>query len=153
MPFTLTMPKLSPTMEGGTITKWKKKEGDFVKAGDVLFEVATDKATVEHNALDEGWLKKILIQEGQEAIVNQAVAIFTEGKDESIEGYKPEGITPEKKVAPSDTAAAPASAEEKKEAPKAVAGGLQEPANPSSEIGVSMILSGPHLSSMPFVTL
>ena len=40
-------------------------------------EVATDKATVEHNALDEGWLRKILIQEGQEAAVNQPIAIFT----------------------------------------------------------------------------
>ena len=62
MPFTLTMPKLSPTMEEGTIAKWRKKEGEFVKAGDVIFEVATDKATVEHSALDEGWLRKILIQ-------------------------------------------------------------------------------------------
>lgn len=91
MPFTLTMPKLSPTMEEGTIAKWRKKEGDYVKSGDVLFEVATDKATVEHGALDEGFLRKILIQEGESAIVNQAVAIFTEKKDESIEGYKPEG--------------------------------------------------------------
>jgi hypothetical protein len=60
MPFTLTMPKLSPTMEEGTIAKWRKKEGDFVKAGEVLFEVATDKATVEYNALDEGFVRKIL---------------------------------------------------------------------------------------------
>ena len=97
MPFTLTMPKLSPTMEEGTITKWRKKVGDHVKAGDVLFEVTTDKATVEHNALDEGYLRKIIVEEGKEAIVNQAVAIFTETPDESIEGYVPEGI---KKEAP-----------------------------------------------------
>ncbi len=95
MPFTLTMPKLSPTMEEGTIAKWRKKEGDFVKAGEVLFEVATDKATVEHSALDSGYLRKILVQDGKSAIVNQAVAIFAEKKDESIEGYKPEGVTPE----------------------------------------------------------
>ena len=92
MPFTLTMPKLSPTMEEGTITKWRKKEGDFVKAGDTLIEVATDKATVEHSALDEGYLRKILVKEGQAAIVNQAIAIFTEKQEESIEGYQPEGI-------------------------------------------------------------
>ncbi len=78
MPFTLTMPKLSPTMEEGTIAKWRKKEGDLVKAGDVLFEVATDKATVEHNALDEGYLRKIIVKDGQTAVVNQPVAIFTE---------------------------------------------------------------------------
>lgn len=94
MPFTLTMPKLSPTMEEGTIAKWCKKENDYVKVGDVLFEVATDKATVEHSALDEGFLRKILIKEGESAVVNQAIAIFTEKKDESIEGYKPEGEAP-----------------------------------------------------------
>ena len=94
MPFTLTMPKLSPTMEEGTIAKWRKKEGDYVKAGDVLFEVATDKATVEHSALDEGFLRKILVPEGKSAIVNQAIAIFTLKKEESIEGYKPEGEVP-----------------------------------------------------------
>jgi pyruvate dehydrogenase E2 component (dihydrolipoamide acetyltransferase) len=81
-------------MEEGTITKWRKKEGDQIKAGDVLFEVATDKATVEHSALDEGWLRKILIREGQSAIVNQAIAICTEEKNESVEGYEPEGTKP-----------------------------------------------------------
>lgn len=91
MPTTLTMPKLSPTMENGTIVKWMKKEGDFVKAGEVLFEVATDKATAEYNALDDGYLRKILVGEQGQATVNQAVAIFTESKEESIEGYKPEG--------------------------------------------------------------
>ncbi len=111
MPFTLTMPKLSPTMEEGTIAKWRVKEGDLVKAGDVLFEVATDKATVEHAALDTGYLRKIIIKDGGSAIVNQAVAIFTVKKDESIEGYKPEGDVPQVK-----TAAAP-----KAEAPKATA--------------------------------
>src|SRR6185437_2501920 len=99
MPFTLTMPKLSPTMEEGTIVKWRKKEGELVKAGDVLFEVATDKATVEHSAFDEGFLRKIMVKEGQSAIVNQPVAIFTEKKNESIEGYKPEGVMPQAPVA------------------------------------------------------
>ena len=91
MPFTFTMPKLSPTMEEGTIAKWHKKEGDFVRAGDLVLEVATDKATVEHNALDEGFLRKILVKEGLGAVVNQPIAIFTEKKEESIEGYQPEG--------------------------------------------------------------
>jgi pyruvate dehydrogenase E2 component (dihydrolipoamide acetyltransferase) len=96
MPFTFTMPKLSPTMEEGTIAKWHKKEGDHVQAGDLLLEVATDKATVEHSALDGGFLRKILIKEGETAIVNQPLAIFTEKKEESIEGYKPEGAAPKK---------------------------------------------------------
>lgn len=92
MPFTLTMPKLSPTMEEGTIAKWRKKEGEYVKVDEVIFEVATDKATVEHSVLDAGWLRKILVKDGEEARVNQAVAIFTEKQEESIEGYKPEGV-------------------------------------------------------------
>lgn len=91
MPFTVTMPKLSPTMETGVIAKWHKKEGERVNAGDVLLEVSTDKATVEHTALDEGILRKILVEEGKEAAVNQPIAIFTEEASESIEGYSPVG--------------------------------------------------------------
>lgn len=114
-------------MEEGTIVKWRKKEGELVKAGDVLIEVATDKATVEHSALDEGWLRKILVKEGQSAILNQPLAIFTEKQDESIEGYKPEGVTPEVPKAPEPakkeevaSAAAPASAK--------LTGAMQQPA-------------------------
>ncbi len=92
MPFTLTMPKLSPTMEEGTIVKWHKKIGEYVKPDDVLFEVATDKATVEYSALDGGWLRQILIQEGKEAIVNQPVAVFTIDAKENIQDYRPEGV-------------------------------------------------------------
>ncbi len=105
MPFTFTMPKLSPTMEEGTIAKWHKKEGDFVAEGDLLLEVATDKATVEHNALDEGWLRKILVSEGKSATINQPLAIFTEKEKESIESYQ---------VKEPPKAAAPVAAEEKR---------------------------------------
>ncbi len=114
MPFTFTMPKLSPTMEIGVIAKWHKKEGDHIDAGEVVLEVTTDKATVEHSALDEGWLKKILVSEGEEAKVNQPIAIFTTENNESIEGYEPVGIqlegekpiVEEKAVEQSDTSQA-----------------------------------------------
>jgi pyruvate dehydrogenase E2 component (dihydrolipoamide acetyltransferase) len=139
MPFTLTMPKLSPTMEEGTIAKWRKKEGDYVKAGDVLFEVATDKATVEHNALDEGFLRKILIREGESAIVNQAIAIFTEKKEESIEGYQPEGEVAVK-AAPVATAAAIAP---KEPVPAPVAGALSQPAFTPEPPLQKYVFSGP----------
>jgi len=99
MPYTLTMPKLSPTMEEGTIAKWHKREGDYVEAGDLLLEVATDKATVEHSALDSGYMKKILVNEGDEAVVNQAIAVMTEDEKESIDGYEPEGIQVEEESA------------------------------------------------------
>jgi pyruvate dehydrogenase E2 component (dihydrolipoamide acetyltransferase) len=130
MPFTLTMPKLSPTMEEGTIVKWRKKEGEFAKAGEVLFEVATDKATVEHSALDEGWLRKILIKEGETAVVNQPIAIFTEKQEESIEGYQPEGEVPKPSPKLSELEPTPAKEEapaKEAAAPKAV-GAMQQPA-------------------------
>ncbi len=87
MPFVVTMPKLSPTMEKGVLVKWHKRLGDLVRAGDALFDVATDKATVEHTALDEGYLRQIIVQEGKEAYINQPIAIFTETKDENIDDY------------------------------------------------------------------
>ncbi|MGL4539565.1 MAG: dihydrolipoamide acetyltransferase family protein [Candidatus Rhabdochlamydia sp.] len=93
MPFTVTMPKLSPTMEEGSIARWLKNEGEYVEAGDPFIEIVTDKATVEHAALDAGWLRKILVQKNQTAQVNQAIAIFTEQEKESIEGYQPEGTS------------------------------------------------------------
>lgn len=108
MPFTVTMPKLSPTMEAGVIAKWHKAPGDKVESGDLLLEVSTDKATVEHNALDAGYLRKILVQEGSDAVVNQPIAIFTETADESIEGYSPEGV---QTVQPKAQVAAPQAAQ------------------------------------------
>lgn len=105
MPFTFTMPKLSPTMEEGVIAKWLKKEGEFVEAGEVLLEVTTDKATVEHTALDEGWLKKILVKEGSSAKVNQPIALFTAEESESIEGYLVEPIPSSKAETSSSQAA------------------------------------------------
>ena len=96
MPFTVTMPKLSPTMTEGIIAAWHKKPGDFVQAGDVLLEIATDKATVEHEALDEGYLRKILCEEGANIQVNAPLAVFTESADERIEGFAAEKEEPKK---------------------------------------------------------
>jgi pyruvate dehydrogenase E2 component (dihydrolipoamide acetyltransferase) len=126
MPFTLTMPKLSPTMEEGTLVKWTKAVGDFVETGDVLFEVATDKATVEHSALDEGWLRKIIVDEGGEARVNQAVAVFTEEKDEDIASYKPEGLAEEVREEVEELSVEPEAAKERKQV--VAAGAMSQPA-------------------------
>src|SRR5215471_11634003 len=83
MPTNILMPALSPTMEKGNLAKWLKKEGDKVKAGDVLAEIETDKATMEFEAIDDGTLGKILVPEGAENIaVNQPIAILLEeGED------------------------------------------------------------------------
>lgn len=127
MPFTLTMPKLSPTMEQGTIVKWHKKEGDKVEDGDLLFEVATDKATVEHNAIDAGILRKILVPEGSDATVNQAVAIFTETADESIEGYQPKGQAPQESGEPKEDLQAAPSEQKEKRATKTTGTSMAQP--------------------------
>jgi pyruvate dehydrogenase E1 component beta subunit len=89
MPVQVLMPALSPTMEEGTLAKWVKKEGDTVESGDVIAEIETDKATMEVEAVDEGKLGKILVQEGTEGVaVNTPIAlILSDGEDESaLEG-------------------------------------------------------------------
>ncbi len=85
MSFTLTMPKLSPTMEEGQIVKWHKREGEFVSVGELLLEVASDKATLEFNALDEGWLRRILVKEGESAQVNAVLAVMSAQENELLE--------------------------------------------------------------------
>ena len=85
MPIEVLMPALSPTMEAGKLAKWLKKEGDSVKSGDVIAEIETDKATMEVEAIDEGTLGKILVDEGSEDVkVNTLIAlILGEGEDAS----------------------------------------------------------------------
>jgi pyruvate dehydrogenase E1 component beta subunit len=71
------MPALSPTMEKGTLAKWFKAEGDQVKAGDVIAEIETDKATMEVEAVDEGTLGQILVPEGTaDVAVNTPIAVI-----------------------------------------------------------------------------
>ncbi|PZO88143.1 MAG: pyruvate dehydrogenase complex dihydrolipoamide acetyltransferase, partial [Micavibrio aeruginosavorus] len=79
------MPALSPTMTEGNLAKWHKKEGDTVKAGEVIAEIETDKATMEVEAVDEGVIGKILIPAGTQAVkVNELIAILLEeGEDAS----------------------------------------------------------------------
>lgn len=77
------MPKLGLTMESGTIEKWHKKEGDKVEEGDVLFEVMTDKVSLEVEAYNSGYLKKIVRSEGEEVPVTEVVAYIGE-KDEEL---------------------------------------------------------------------
>ncbi len=71
----ILMPALSPTMEEGTLAKWLVKEGDTVKAGDVIAEIETDKATMEVEAVDEGVIQSILVPAGSENVkVNTPIA-------------------------------------------------------------------------------
>ncbi|MGE0233745.1 MAG: biotin/lipoyl-containing protein, partial [Flavobacteriaceae bacterium] len=75
MPIDILMPALSPTMEEGKLSKWMKKAGDTVSAGDVIAEIETDKATMEVEAVDEGTIGDILVEEGTEGVkVNTVIA-------------------------------------------------------------------------------
>ena len=76
----ITMPSLSPTMEEGKIVSWIKNVGDEVLSGEVLFEVETDKATMEYEAPEDGFLVKILCEKDQTVKVNDLVAIISESK-------------------------------------------------------------------------
>ncbi|XP_077235904.1 dihydrolipoamide acetyltransferase, long form protein [Tasmannia lanceolata] len=79
----LEMPALSPTMNQGNIAKWRKKEGDKIEVGDVICEIETDKATVEFECLEEGFLAKILVPEGSKDVaVGQPIAITVEDPDD-----------------------------------------------------------------------
>jgi pyruvate dehydrogenase E2 component (dihydrolipoamide acetyltransferase) len=83
MPSNILMPALSPTMEKGNLAKWLKQEGDTIKAGDVIAEIETDKATMEVEAVDEGILAKILVPSGTEDVaVNDLIGVIaSDGED------------------------------------------------------------------------
>ncbi|GAI37616.1 unnamed protein product, partial [marine sediment metagenome] len=88
------MPKLGMTMEKGIVEKWLKKEGDYIKKGESLLEIMTDKVTIEVESYHTGYLKKILAEEGEEVPVTEVIAYIGE-EDEKI----PEEIV-RKKIAP-----------------------------------------------------
>ncbi len=96
----ILMPALSPTMTEGTLSRWLKKEGENVRAGDVIAEIETDKATMEVEAVDEGVLGRILVQDGTEGVkVNEPIAILVD-QGEAVPAAAP--------AAPRPAAAAPA---------------------------------------------
>lgn len=119
------MPKLSPTMEEGLLSRWLKKEGDRVSMGEPLAEIDTDKATMEMQALTSGVLRKILINEGESAPLGQLIAIVGE-PDEDISALL--NKVPAKTSAPvavTQPAAAEAQTETAAEKPIAAGNGKQ----------------------------
>ena len=86
MSIKILMPALSPTMTDGILQKWLVKVGDKVKAGDLIAEIETDKATMEVEAVDEGVVKELLFKEGHDSIaVNTPIAILDSGDNESTD--------------------------------------------------------------------
>lgn len=89
MPTEILMPALSPTMTEGKLARWLKQAGDSVKAGDVIAEIETDKATMEVEAVDEGVLDKILVNEGTENVaVNTPIAVLRGDEDGDAANHK-----------------------------------------------------------------
>jgi pyruvate dehydrogenase E2 component (dihydrolipoamide acetyltransferase) len=86
MPIKILMPALSPTMTEGNLVKWHKKVGDKVKSGDLLAEIETDKATMEVEAVDEGIIGKLVVEEGAQGVaINSVIAVLLEkGEDKSV---------------------------------------------------------------------
>ena len=135
MPTEILMPALSPTMTEGRLAKWLKNKGDVVKAGDVIAEIETDKATMEVEAVDEGKLTEILIPAGTDGVkVNTPIALL-QGEDE-----KP-GAAPPRKPTPTVPSPAPNSAQaEVAASPTPPPAATHKPAAP---VGVEPEITGP----------
>ena len=130
MAINILMPALSPTMTEGRLAKWLVKEGDAIKAGDVMAEIETDKATMEFEATDEGTLGRILVPAGTDGVaVNTPIAVLL------ADGEKA-GAAPASKTAPAVVAAVPA----------AVAPALVPAAAPTVAAAVA---SGPRVIASP----
>ncbi len=98
----ILMPALSPTMTEGKLAKWLKKEGETIKAGEVIAEIETDKATMEVEAVDEGKLTKIVVPEGTEGVqVNSVIAVLNGDGSAAAPAPKPAEVkAPEKAPEP-----------------------------------------------------
>ncbi len=129
MPTKILMPALSPTMEKGNLAKWLKQEGDTIKAGDVIAEIETDKATMEVEAVDEGTLAKIVVPAGSEDVAVNALIglIAAEGEDPKEVAASGAGAAD----APAKAAPAPAKEDGKGEE-KAPPPPSSSPASPAS---------------------
>lgn len=111
----IEMPKLSDTMESGTLVSWKKNEGDAVEPGEVLAEVESDKATMELEAFDRGILRKIIAKVGESIPIGKPLAIVSESADENIDamlaGLEGDGGKPTETPAPQAAEAKPETAQ------------------------------------------
>jgi pyruvate dehydrogenase E2 component (dihydrolipoamide acetyltransferase) len=135
----LVMPRLSDTMEEGTIGRWMVKEGDSFSEGDVLAEIETDKATMEFQAYDAGTVLRILVSDGESAALGAPIAIVGE-QGEQVDGSAP---APEAKEEPASEQPAPeqtAEVEEPETAPAAAAP-APRPASNGSTAGAALRVS------------
>ena len=105
MPIEIKMPALSPTMEEGTLAKWLVKVGDKVSSGDIMAEIETDKATMEFEAVDEGTIALISVEEGAEGVKVDTVIATLAGEGEDADAAPAPAPKAEAKPAPDPTPA------------------------------------------------
>jgi pyruvate dehydrogenase E1 component beta subunit len=140
----ILMPALSPTMEEGKLAKWHVKEGDVVKAGDILAEIETDKATMEFESIDAGRIARLLVPEGTEAVkVNAPIAEL------AVEG--------EAAAAPASRAAPPAQPKPSSPSPLAEGAAKAPAASPPAPVrsgnGSAAIAEIPHGTELVTMTV
>ena len=141
MPTQILMPAISPTMEEGKLAKWHVKDGDAVKAGDILAEIETDKATMEVEAVDEGTLASILVAEGTDNVkVNTPIAVLgVDGEDDVGEARAEARRIPAKENGQAKPAAATAEAPAKPAAIPAAPKAEALVADPDIPTGTEMV--------------
>ncbi|ESW07497.1 hypothetical protein PHAVU_010G134600 [Phaseolus vulgaris] len=129
------MPSLSPTMTEGNIARWLKKEGDKVSPGEVLCEVETDKATVEMESMEEGYLAKIVRGDGEKEIqVGEVIAITVEDEGDiaKFKDYKPSASEPSAPPAKEASAPSPPKKEVAEEPAREPESKVSKPSAPTS---------------------
>ncbi len=140
MPIAIKMPALSPTMEEGTLAKWLVGVGDTVSAGDIMAEIETDKATMEFEAVDEGVIAKIEIDEGTENVaVGTVIAILAEDGEDVEEAAAVGG----------DAAPAPAPAKEEAKAEEVAPASTTASAPPTTPKPAPAPSSGDRIVASP----
>jgi pyruvate dehydrogenase E1 component beta subunit len=122
MSIQILMPALSPTMEEGTLAKWNVKKGDPVRAGDVIAEIETDKATMEFEAVDEGVVGEILVPAGSQGVkVNTPIAVLLADGEATAGRVAAPAAAPAAAKAPVPQPAPPAAAAPAPEVPAGTA--------------------------------
>ncbi len=147
MPIEITMPRLSDTMESGTVIKWNVKEGDEVTAGQILADIETDKATMELQSFDDGRVAKILIDEGKAVDVGATIMMLAEeGEDVSDAAG---GATESAKASDSSSQQSATAGDDTSKSESASATAVAEPPAPTQTNGAA---SGSHDSRRVFAS-
>ncbi|CAI7843010.1 unnamed protein product [Closterium sp. NIES-53] len=142
----LAMPSLSPTMTQGNIVQWRKSVGDALTAGDVLCEIETDKATLEMEAMDDGFLASILVHAGSKDVaVGTPIAVIVDDAESvpKFANYTPPSKPAQPASAPAAAAAAPASPPHLPAAPAAPAAAAAPPPPPPARAEGARVFASP----------